>query len=86
MRTVLYITKNERDSAIKAAELAGEVMVHDDFNVGPGGENQLTFDTPKPDPAPTPEQILRSELKIKLADDSMTFEEMKQLARLERGL
>ena len=88
MRTVEYVTQEEKRLAIEAAEANNETMIHDDFNVGMNGENLLTFDThPNLIPIPlTAEQVRKNELVALLSSDRITFEELKELLRIERGL
>ena len=64
-RTELYTTKEQRLTIIAAAEALGETMQHDDFNVGPNGENRLTFDVLPPRVTTRGELRLR-ELYVKL--------------------
>ncbi len=85
MRTVFYKTPAKRRSLVKAAEAKGETMIHDDFCVGPNQENRLTFGV-LPKPEPDPRAIRMKDLTAKLKDDTITFDEMKQLLRAERGL
>lgn len=52
---VFYTTNEERQALIDAAEARKETMLHDDFEVGPNGENRLTFgDVPEPVISPRP--------------------------------
>jgi hypothetical protein len=85
MREVIYRTKGEREEAIGVAEGQGEVLNHDDFSVGPAGENRLTFIVPDPDILDVRDSRLDT-LRQKLKSDSITFEEVKELLRLERRL
>ena len=39
-----------------------------------------------PDFSPTPREVRKEELLVKLKDDSMTLPEVRELLRLERGL
>lgn len=48
--TALYRTPSERARAVAAAQAEGRSTLHDDFNVGPNGENRLTFVVKTPDP------------------------------------
>ena len=42
--------------------------------------------TPAPPPVPTADELRIAELKVKLADDTITERELIELLRLERGL
>ena len=46
-------------------------------------ENQMT---PAPIPPPNPTEVRLAELNAKLADDTITDSELKEMLRLERGL
>ena len=81
---IFYTTKSERRTAIVEAESQGLTMLHDDFNRGPKGEHRLTFEA-RVD-APDPTVIRRKELLAKLANDTATLSNVKELMRLERGL
>ena len=84
MRTVLYTTDDQRKDYVKQAEDAGETMLHDDFDVGPSGEHQLTFDK-IPDLPPTADEIRLEELRGKRRERSMTLQDiMEYLDLLEK--
>lgn len=90
MREVLYTTKQQRTDALDEAKTLNEVLLHDDFDVGPSGENRLTF-IPYIEPVPSPDELRQEELRGKLAGtktnpNAMTLNEMKEMLRLERGL
>ena len=86
MREVLYVTKQERTEALLAAHDLGERMLHDDFGVGPEGEDRLTFEKQKPAPPLSIEAVRLNELWGKLADPdgSMELSEVVEMLRLER--
>lgn len=48
MRQVFYETEDQRRAYLKQATAKDEVLLHDDFNVGPDGENRLTFEDAEP--------------------------------------
>ncbi len=83
-RTVLYTTNEERNIALAEARVIGETMLHDDFGVGPLGENQLTFDIvidiiiP-----PTAGQIRQKVLEDKARNDQqMSVAELREMYKL----
>jgi len=81
MRTVTYFTQRQRKTELELAHRSGETMIHDDFLVN---SKQLTFDI-LPDIPPDPNQILKELLLEKLKNNTITFEQLKTLIRLEHG-
>lgn len=84
-----YNSLKRKKSLVKAANKRGESTVHDDFidvngNATDGKSGRLTFEVIVS--TPDPNFIRKKELTGKLQDDSMTFSELKELERLERGL
>lgn len=66
MYTRFYILPQEKQALIREAKQNGYRLIHDDFNVGPEGENQLTFEfqvvTPKTD-LETAIELIRTDLE-----------------------
>lgn len=78
---VLYRTGAERGAAIAANQGAGLVLVHDDFNVGPDGENRLTFtDTDTRTAPPVPAR--RARIRQLRDQGTRTATELDELVRL----
>lgn len=88
MREITYITEAERLSALETARKAGESQLHDDDLRD--GTHRLTFVAPADDPRqpaePNAAQIRLQALTRKLAADTITDAEIRELLRLERGL
>ena len=85
METKLYyITADERARFIAASEAKGLTMLHDDFNVGPSGEHCLTFAAVVATVNPKTARL--KVLLSKVADDTATLAELRELIRLERNL
>ena len=84
-RTQLYTTRGQREQALTNAKQAGETVVHDDFAVGPNGENQLTFGIVDIDP-PTAEEIELRGLVPKLSAGTATSVEVQRYLVLKDNL
>jgi len=82
MSTFLYRTNRRRKLIIKSREALGETMKHDNFL--PSGEKELIFHVRPPD-IPDPKHILLKLLLGKLQNNTITFEQLKTLIRLEHG-
>jgi len=78
----LYRTNRRRKQIIEARESLGETMKHDNFL--PSGEKELIFEV-RPIEPPDPVFILRKLLLGKLENNTMTFEQLKTLIRIEHG-
>lgn len=82
LRTETYYTRKERNKIVKAANANGESVIHDNFL-----ENdlkELILDV-RVDVIP-PSFYLHKALEKRLANDTLTFKDMKILMRLERGM
>lgn len=75
MREVYYTTQAERAAAIAEAQAQGETMLHDDFRVGPRGQNRLTFGV-VPDLPPDPRAEVLKGLRAK-GKAAWTLEDIK---------
>lgn len=82
MRTVEYHTKRERRQIVKAANLQGESVIHDDFLQDGLKRLTLAIRTDEVDPL----FLEKKYLIAKLENDTMTFAELKILLRIEHGL
>jgi len=79
-RIEFYSTLEERAALLEAAKSLNETMVHDDFSIGPNGENRLTFNVYVAPPV-TPEQRDRRDREDRLVDvrqkPTLTLPEVK---------
>lgn len=66
MRQVFYTDSETRKVLIEQAEAASQTMLHDDFGVGPKGENRLTFGQAAEPPLPTARELAREAAKRRL--------------------
>jgi len=80
MRTQNYRSPNQRKQFLKIAHSNGETMLHDDFLAN--NVKRLTFDV-VPVLPPDPNEILKELLLGKLQNNTITFEQLKTLIRLE---
>jgi len=86
---VFYRSRQQKRDATNQARLRGESTIHDDFldrggNQTDGSRGRLTFDI-IPDVVKTPREILLELLLVKLENNTITFEQLKTLIRLEHG-
>jgi len=82
MRSEFYRTQFQRKQFLDIATRNGETMIHDNFL--PNGRKELVFDILPPD-QPDPNRILLKLLLEKLQNNTITFEQLKTLIRLEHG-
>jgi len=87
LRTVFYGSLRNARALKRQAHSLGESTLHHDFidnnnNVTDGTKGRLTFDIIADIPL-TPEQILLELLLGKLKNNTITFEQLKTLIRLE---
>jgi len=89
MRSDYYADASERQSYMAAATAANEILMHDDFvdasgNATDGTSGKLSFETYSK-PSLSGDAAVRAARKIvlegKLDDDSITFDELKELLR-----
>ena len=80
-----YTTDIERTNLIADAESRRLTMLHDDYNVGPGGSNKLTFHV-RAARVQSDADIRKQELLTKLKAEDLTMAEINELARLERKM
>lgn len=88
-RTEFYGSLRNKRIAKEAAHRLGESTIHDDFidalgRSTDGTKGRLTFDI-IPDIVKTPKEILLELLLGKLQNNTITFEQLKTLIRLEHG-
>jgi len=76
-----YQSMRQRKKIIQRLQAAGEILLHDDFL--PDGRKRLTFETERI--IPDPDFHLYKLLLGKLRNNTMTFEQLKTLIRLEHG-
>ncbi len=86
MRIKYYNSKDERKTILDDANSLGESIIHDDFldkdgNATDGTKGKLTLDVVAS--VPNPDFVRLKELNQKLDDDTITFDELKELLRLQ---
>jgi len=89
LRTEFYNSRKQLKILTKAANQIGESTIHIDFinrqgKRTDGKSGRVEFDI-KQDPTNKPEVILLSLLLDKLKNNTLTFEQLKTLIRLEHG-
>jgi len=82
LRIEFYFNAKQRKRLTGEANLRGETVIHDDFLEN--GKKRLTFDI-IPDKIPSPREILLELLLGKLQNNTITFEQLKTLIRLEHN-
>ncbi len=84
-RTVFYTTEGAKKVLIDSARDLGESVIHDDFGVGPEGQNQLSFGTTV-ESFRDPNRARINILVSKIADETIVYRELVELLKLERDL
>lgn len=79
-RQVFYTSREERQAA-KDGMARNEYIRHDDYNVGPNGENRLTIEIYTPIP-PDPAELRRQALKAIFAARSATIGDIQEALEL----
>jgi len=79
VRTEIYHTAKQRRNILKTAVINGETMIHDNFF---SDHKEMVFDV-VPKLPPDPKEILLELLLGKLRNNTITFEQLKTLIRLE---
>jgi len=82
MREAFYFTHKQRTKLLQDGNINNEICIFDDFL--PDGLKRLTFDIL--DNTPDPIFLRTKQLLLKIQNDTITFNELKELLRIERNL